>query len=176
MNGPYCSIHSITFARILCTHKFTVCFSPVGRATQYLDSNDFENTKKYFTTIFTQFPVFSLSFSSALNIVAYLILHLASLCIHKSPRSVFPVSPNFPCVTAKLPVFSLSGSLPPANEVWGKVMFSEAFFCPQRGPLSRGSLSRGVSVQGGLYPGGLCPRGVSVWGGVSVQGDPPYGK
>ena len=105
MNGPYCSIRNITFARILCTHKFTVCFSPVWGATQYLDSNDFDNTKKYFTTISTQFPVFSLSFSSARNIVAYLILHLASLCIHKSPWSVFPVSPNFPCVTAKLPVF-----------------------------------------------------------------------
>ena len=172
--APYFSIRNITFGRVLCTHKFTVCFSPVGRATQYLDLNDFENTKKYFTTIFTQFPVFSLSCSSALNIVAFLILHLASLCIHKSPWSVFPVSPNFPGVTAKLPVFSQSGSLPSANEVWGKVI--QKRFSVHRGGLClgglspEGSLSRGSLSQGSLCLGGVCS------GGFLSRETPRYGK
>ena len=52
-------------------------------------------------------------------------------------------------------ITSLGGScgefLPSANEVWGKVMFSEAFVCPRRGV--------GVSVRGGLCLRGLCPGG-----------------
>ena len=78
--------------------------------------------------------------------------------------------------------------LPPANEVWGKVMFSQVFVCPPGrgvcvpacitgdmtggGSLSQhssqatrlgGSLSRGVCPRGSLSKvGGLYPRGVSV--------------
>ena len=41
--------------------------------------------------------------------------------------------------------------LPPANDVWGKVIFLQASVCPQVG----GSLSREVSVKGGLCLGSL---------------------
>ena len=44
---------------------------------------------------------------------------------------------------------------PPANEVWGKVMFSQMFVCPQEGfCLGEGAfLSRGVlSLAGGCCP------------------------
>ena len=43
--------------------------------------------------------------------------------------------------------------LPPANEVWNKVMFSQVFVCPQGGLCPEG-VSVGISVQGGLCPGG----------------------
>ena len=47
--------------------------------------------------------------------------------------------------------FSLRGNtnslLPPANEVWGKVMFSQAFVCPEGGGLPTG---------GGGLPSGVC--------------------
>ena len=63
--------------------------------------------------------------------------------------------------------------LPPANEVWGKVIFSQVFVCPQgvgfstcitgymtRGPASSGVLPlAGVCIQGGLHPGGVCIQG-----------------
>ena len=39
--------------------------------------------------------------------------------------------------------------LPPANEVWGKVMFSRASVIP--------SVHRGVCLLGGLYPVGAAP-------------------
>ena len=86
--------------------------------------------------------------------------------------------------------------LPPANEVWGKVMFLH--LCVMQftgggvsvpacitGHMTRGSLSGGISVQGGslsggsLSKGGLCPGGLCSGGfcpvrsqsrGVSVQG------
>ena len=82
---------------------------------------------------------------------------------------------------------SVSGSVkqqggPPPNEVWGKVIFSEACLSTRVSVRGGGQfLSREVSVQGGLcrgvsvHRGGLCPRGspfrgVSVHRGVSVQG------
>ena len=52
--------------------------------------------------------------------------------------------------------------LPPANELWGKVMFSHAFVCP-RGVSASGS--RGVysgSGGGGVVPMGL---GCTSWSG-----------
>ena len=61
----------------------------------------------------------------------------------------------------------LSKYLPPANEVWGNVLFSHVFTCSQGGLCQWGSLSRGVSVQEVclgvsvwvcLCPGGLCPE------------------
>ena len=69
--------------------------------------------------------------------------------------------------------------LPPANQVWGKVMFSEAFVCPQ-GVLCMISLPAwpgGSLSKGGLCPWGLCPGGGSLFWGVSVGGRQlPYGK
>ena len=56
--------------------------------------------------------------------------------------------------------------LPLANEVWGKVIFSQASVCPQGVSLSGGFLSGGGLCLGGLCLGGLC-LGVFVWG-VSV--------
>ena len=85
-------------------------------------------------------------------------------------------------VTKSLLIGTTKILLPPANEVWGKVIFSQASVILYTG---EGSLSgRGWSVQGGLCleaslsreglcPGeGLSPGGISVWG-VSVQGGIP---
>ena len=62
--------------------------------------------------------------------------------------------------------------LRPGNEVWGKVMFSQLFVCPQGGVFVpaciTGHMTRGVSVQGGLCLGGLCLGGLCL--GVYVQG------
>ena len=66
--------------------------------------------------------------------------------------------------------------LPPGNEVWGKVMFSQASVCPQGRSLSRGFLVWGVFVNevsvwgGGLCPGVLWPGWGFCQGEVSVQG------
>ena len=49
--------------------------------------------------------------------------------------------------------------LQPANEVWGKVIFSQACLSVHGGvslSRGRGSLSKGVSVQWSLCPGSLC--------------------
>ena len=76
--------------------------------------------------------------------------------------------------------------LPPANKVWGKVMFSQMFVYPRggavgfpaciTGQLTGGSASRrvcicGRSASGGLHRGGGVSafRGVCLWG-VSIQG------
>ena len=66
--------------------------------------------------------------------------------------------------------------LPPANEVWGKVMFYTCLsFCSQEGSLSGGVFVRG-SLSRESLSGGLCPMGVSLSnvslsnGGVSVWG------
>ena len=44
--------------------------------------------------------------------------------------------------------------LPPANEVWSKVMFSQMFVCPQRGvgfpACITGHMTRGACIQGAL--------------------------
>ena len=74
------------------------------------------------------------------------------------------MSPSFPGVTY----------LPPANEVWGKVIFSEAcvknsvhrgWYLPPRG--GGGVPGLGVSAPGGVpAPGGSAPRGVPGPGGV----------
>ena len=63
--------------------------------------------------------------------------------------------------------------IPPANEVFGKVMFSQVFVCPQ------GRLPTGVSAyRGCLYPG---VQGVSAYrecrptGTVSIQRGLPTG-
>ena len=70
--------------------------------------------------------------------------------------------------------------LPPANEVWGKVMFLHLSVSHS---VHRGvSVSvQGVSVQGGLCPGGLCPggslsRGGGLFLGKYLLGRPPYGN
>ena len=77
--------------------------------------------------------------------------------------------------------------LPPANEIWGKVMFSQVFVCPQGVSVPAcitDDMTRwGVSVQGGLCPGrvsvqvGSMPGGGGLYPGegvlcpvVSVQG------
>ena len=88
-----------------------------------------------------------------------------------------------------LAIITNNGYLPPANEVWGKVIFLQACVCPLGGVWSRGGgacsrggasswgglvLGRGVPAPGGvptpggLVPGGACSRGVPV-------GDPPNG-
>ena len=63
--------------------------------------------------------------------------------------------------------------IPPANEVFGKVMFSQMFVCPQ------GCLPTGVSAyMGCLHPG---VQGVSAYreclptGSVGLQGQSPSG-
>ena len=60
--------------------------------------------------------------------------------------------------------------LPPANEVWGKVKFSQVRdgLCPWSHGPSRGVSVRGVSVLEGLCPGGSLSRAVSVKGVASV--------
>ena len=67
--------------------------------------------------------------------------------------------------TVKKPTTS---SLPPANEVWGKVMFLHLSVI-----LFTGGGSRWVYLGGG--EGGLCPGG-SLSGEGLCQEDPPYGK
>ena len=58
--------------------------------------------------------------------------------------------------------------LPPANEVWGKVMFSQVFVCPQWG--------RGVCIQWGQPGGGrVCLHGGILIGGVCIQWGQPGG-
>ena len=53
------------------------------------------------------------------------------------------------------------------NEVWGKVMFYEAFVCPQGGSMSEKDLCAGVSVQEGLCLGSLL--GISVHVGLCSE-------
>ena len=58
--------------------------------------------------------------------------------------------------------------LPPTDEVWGKVIFSQGGLC--QGGLCPGVLHPGgLSVQGGLCPGGSLSR-VSLSWGFSVKG------
>ena len=72
-----------------------------------------------------------------------------------------------------------SSFLPPANEVWGMVMFLHLCVILFTGGVS----VQGVSVQGGSVYGGFCPL-VSVWGSLSegslsgrLPGQtPPYGN
>ena len=65
--------------------------------------------------------------------------------------------------------------LPPANEVWGKVICLQVCVCPLRGCLVPG----GCLVQGVAGPGGWLVRGCLVWGvlvpspGWVPGGDPP---
>ena len=56
------------------------------------------------------------------------------------------------------------GLLPPANEVWGKVMFSQVFVCPQgEGFGFPARITGGI----GLHPGGGGPDVM----GVCIQGE-----
>ena len=68
----------------------------------------------------------------------------------------------------------ITGSLlPPANEVWGKVIFSEASFIL----FTRGDLpARGVwSVPEGVSAcSGVCIQGVQVWIQDLVKGGPGF--
>ena len=73
------------------------------------------------------------------------------------------------CVTQQFQCFFWY--LPPANEVWGKVIFSQVFFHPRGVSVWCHFLSGylfscsfwGVSVQGGLCPwGSLCRRGMET--------------
>ena len=62
--------------------------------------------------------------------------------------------------------------LPPANEVWGKVMFSQASVCPRGGFLYdvTSCLAAWSHVPGGTVEGGLCLGGFLSRGrGVSVR-------
>ena len=65
--------------------------------------------------------------------------------------------------------------LPPANEVWGKVIFSQA--CVKNSVHKGGAWSQGGSAPGGcLVLGGSAPRGVCSQGVFSrggAGGDPP---
>ena len=64
------------------------------------------------------------------------------------------------------PTECLDYFLPPANEVWGKVLISKVFVCPQGG---RGSVSR---ERRSAYRGGLHLEGEGLHkGGVCIQGD-----
>ena len=78
---------------------------------------------------------------------------------------------SLPCVTLKneLRIAVREQLLPPANKVWGKVLFSQASFCPQGGLFP----SR-ISVQGGLCPGSLCLGGLCT-GGFCLRGFWPWG-
>ena len=84
--------------------------------------------------------------------------------------------------------------LPPANEVWGKLMFSHVFVCPWgvgfpvciTGHVIRRVCIQGVCLQGGLHSGGSASRGSASRGsasrGVCIQeglhpgGLPPGGS
>ena len=70
------------------------------------------------------------------------------------------------CVTQQFQCFFWY--LPPANEVWGKVIFSQVFFHP-RGGLCMMSLPVWLSVPMFLLGGSLTRVPCSFWG-VSVQG------
>ena len=71
-------------------------------------------------------------------------------------------------------ICQISGSLPPANEVWGKVIFSEA--CVKNsvrgggGAWSGGCLVPGVPGRGG---GGACSRGRCLLLGGCLLETPP---
>ena len=58
--------------------------------------------------------------------------------------------------------------LPPANEVWGKIMFLHLcvilFTVGGGGEVSVPACTTGHMKNGGLCPGGLCPRGLCPWG------------
>ena len=66
---------------------------------------------------------------------------------------------------------SVSTLLPPANEVWGKVIFSQGFVCPQRGLPMGGSASRGLprGIWGGCAKRGSAYRGVCIQRVVYIQ-------
>ena len=61
--------------------------------------------------------------------------------------------------------------LPPANEVWGKVMFSQVFSLSTGGSAYRGSAWGGVRPPCGRHPGGLGrPPGTRKAGGTHPTG------
>ena len=61
----------------------------------------------------------------------------------------------------KLPLKTGNHSLPPANEVWGKVICLQACVCPRGGVSAPGG--GGCLLQGGcLLPGGSAPGGCPV--------------
>ena len=68
--------------------------------------------------------------------------------------------------------------LPPANEVWGKVIFSQAFVKNSVGGVPAPGLGGGVPAPGGLVLGGACsggclveiPRTVTAAGGTHPTG------
>ena len=69
----------------------------------------------------------------------------------------------------------IATSLPPANEVWGKVMFYTCVSLCSQGESLCPSMHHRSHDREGLCPGGLCPgrsltRGVSVWGGALSRG------
>ena len=88
----------------------------------------------------------------------------------------------------KLILYIISLSLPPENEVWGKVTFSQASVILStggrvgfpacitghmtRGSASRGSASEGVCITGALHPGqlGRPPRYMEYYGFQSKSG------
>ena len=66
--------------------------------------------------------------------------------------------------------------LPPANEVWGKVICLQACVCPQGGCLVRGVLApEGACSQRGLVWVDACSGGVPGVGGCLVWGVPGLG-
>ena len=56
--------------------------------------------------------------------------------------------------------------LPPANEVWGKVMFSQEFICPGAFVFPVCIIDHMTSIQGGLHPRVVCIQGLLPTGGL----------
>ena len=97
------------------------------------------------------------------------ILLLSVSRIHTLYKAVVSLIHTFICWTSAVPL------LPPAIEVWGKVIFSQAFFnifmgwvggvwlpSVYHGSHDWGSASRGVCLRGVLHPGGVCTQ--RIWG------------
>ena len=68
--------------------------------------------------------------------------------------------------------------LPPSNEVWGRIIFSQVSVTLsigvgvdfRAGPMTRGSASRGSPSKGGLHPeGGQTPSALSTGGGQGLD-------
>ena len=95
-------------------------------------------------------------------------------CEHLDLQSIYHLA----SVTLNLDfICSLALLLPPANEVWGKVIFSEA--CVKNSVhgggggclvCSRGVSALGVSAPGGICSGGVCSRGSLLPGGLLPGG------
>ena len=75
------------------------------------------------------------------------------------------------CVSRKLESVTSTNQilLPPANEVWGKVICLQVCVCP-RGAGPGGCLVRGVPARGGGVPGGDLPPTATAADGTHPTG------